>query len=273
MRKVFIHTNDKQLFGARLASFALQKNMSEETPIEIINIDDLLLFKEFKGMRYKRDGAWVMHDPLDLQSFTLARFMAPERMGYKGIAIMMDPDIFAYGDIADLFSVDRGSARVLCCRKKDAWDTSVMVIDCARCTDWNMKELLHKLRNESLDYRSLMTLKNMGSVGELPREWNMLDAITPETRMVHMTQRVTQPWKTGLPIDFTIANKKWYWELLGRYPLRYKEHPDKTIRTFFFRIAKEAFLQGAITETFIKEEIARGHIRPDIMRVIAQEND
>lgn len=246
--------------------------MREQIPVELLNVDQLPLFKKFNGARYKRDGVWVTHNPLDLQSFTLARFMAPEVMKYEGIAVMMDPDIFACADIAELFSISRGGARVMCCRKKDAWDTSVMVIDCARCADWDMEKLLHGLRSGHLDYRHVMTLKDAQGIGGLPREWNMLDAITPETRMIHMTQRATQPWKTGLPIDFTIANKKWYWQLLRRYPRRYKEHPDPAVRSLFFRIVRDALTEGAITECFIEEEIARGNIRPDMLKIL-RKND
>lgn len=273
MRKVFIHTNTKQLFGAYVARFALQKNLSEHIPVELVNVDELPAFQKFKGVRYKRNGLWTTYDPLDLQSFTLARFMAPELMNYEGVAIMMDPDIFACGNINDIFSLNRGVSRVVCCRKKEAWDTSLMIVDCARCADWNIEKILNGLRNGSLDYRAIMTLADAEGVGELSREWNMLDAITPVTRMVHMTQRVTQPWKTGLPVDFAIVGKKWYWELLQRYSRYYKEHPDAAIRTFFFRTVGEALAAGAITERFIREEIARKHVRPDIFEAVRMAHD
>ena len=42
----------------------------------------------------------------DLQSFTPLRFLPPQLMGYQGRAVVIDPDIFATGDIWELLSRD-----------------------------------------------------------------------------------------------------------------------------------------------------------------------
>ncbi len=55
---------------------------------------------------YLRDGGkreWVRDD---LQSFTPTRFLPPQLMGYQGRAVVIDPDVFARGDIWELLSRD-----------------------------------------------------------------------------------------------------------------------------------------------------------------------
>ena len=83
-------------------------------------------------------------------------------------------------------------------------------------------------------------------------EWNDFDRLTPATKMLHNTKRRTQPWKTGLPVDFVPADK------LGKIPLlgalnrlrarvfgdyaflgRYSRHPDPNQEAFFFGLLGE----------------------------------
>jgi hypothetical protein len=56
-----------------------------------------------------------------------------------------------------------------------------------------------------LDYEDWIILANepRENIGFLESEWNDFDRLTPRTKMLHNTRRITQPWKTGLPIDFT----------------------------------------------------------------------
>ena len=44
----------------------------------------------------------------DLQSFTPLRFMPPQLMGYEGRAIVIDPDVFAVGDVYELLTPRHG---------------------------------------------------------------------------------------------------------------------------------------------------------------------
>ena len=43
------------------------------------------------------------------------------------------------------------------------------------------------------------------SIGLIEAEWNDFDKLTPATKMIHNTRRKTQPWKSGLPVDFIPA--------------------------------------------------------------------
>lgn len=274
MRKVFIQANDKQLLGAKLAKFAIERR-SKDVPVEILNVDAEPVFKAFSGKTYLRQGRELTYDPLDLQSFTLSRFLPPERMGYQGMAVVIDPDIFAIRDLNELFASGTDGKSVAACRKKDAWDSSVMLLDCAKLRDWKVGEWLERMAKKEMDYDDIMTLRLIrDDVKELSRVWNSLDVLSDETKMLHTTGRLTQPWKTGLPIDFTrnplpkllgFIPREPIHRLLGKYPSTYQPHPDKKIIDFFFALLKEALAAGAVSRAEIEDEIRRKHVRPDLL--------
>ncbi len=280
MRKAFIQANDKQLLGAKLAKYAIERNLKDKGSIavEIINVDREPLFKAFAGKTYLRRGRVITYDPKDLQSFTLSRFLPPDRMGYEGMAIVIDPDIFTRVDLHALFDLGTDGKAIAACRKKDAWDSSVMLLDCARLKHWNVAAWLEKLARHELDYDEIMTLKlDRDDVKEIPRVWNSLDVLNEDTKLLHTTDRLTQPWKTGLPIDFMrnslpkilgLIPREPIHRLLGKYPMTYQKHPDSKIDDFFFALVRDAFREGAITRSEIEEEIRLGHLRPDFIKKI-----
>lgn len=279
MNTVFIQTNNKQLFGAKIAEFAIKKNAvnDNEIRIRIINVDTLSIFQQYRGTTYTRKGKELRYDSDDLQSFTLSRFMAPQLMNYQGKAIVIDPDIFAQNDITPLFDFPMQGKAIACCSKKEAWDTSVMLLDCRLLIHWDISQWLEKLRNKEIDYADLISLTSEKSIVELPREWNSLDHVDEKTKFLHTTNRLTQPWKTGLHIDFTrnsapkiagIIPREWLLKLKGSYHTTYQPHPNKHIENMFFKLVREAVKAGHVSRNCIKEEIDKKNIRPDIFQYI-----
>src|SRR6185295_8476717 len=199
MNRVFIQANNKQEIGAKVAEFALKKNSKnpDNFSVTIINVDNNQAFKNFAGTTYKRWGKIVRNEGSDLQSFVLSRFMPPELMSYQGKAVAIDPDIFTLGDINDLFAIDMQGKAIAACRKKGGWDSSMMLLDCSKLNHWKVENIMSRLSNHEIDFDEVMYLKDENSVLELPRIWNNLDTLTPETKLLHTTNRLTQPWKTG----------------------------------------------------------------------------
>ena len=105
---VFIHTNHKQIVGAMVSAHSMRRNSrhADSFDVRIIHTKDYPLLREMEGRSYLMDGAQRSWRYDDLQSFTPLRFMPPELMGYGGRAVVVDPDVFAVGDIWELLSRD-----------------------------------------------------------------------------------------------------------------------------------------------------------------------
>ena len=82
--------------------------------------------------------------------------------------------------------------------------SSVMLLDCAKLRHWRCEEQFNELFEFKRDYMDWVSLKlePRETIGLLEKEWNDFDRLTAATKMLHNTRRITQPWKTGLPIDF-----------------------------------------------------------------------
>ncbi len=289
---VFIHTNHKQMLGALVSRFSLVKRSAhpDRFDVKFIEVKDFPCMLEREGRRYRRDGEMRPWLNDDLQSFTPLRFAPPGLMGYEGRAVVMDPDIFAIGDIWELLDRDMQGAAIMCRPKsgrkgrKGAWASSVMLLDCARLTHWrfedNFGEMFEPVRRDYMDWVSLK-LEDPASIGALEPEWNDFDNLTERTRLLHNTKRKTQPWKTGLKIDYRPADtfqlfppRHWFRRgrraLFGDYKFAgtYAAHPDPAQERFFFNLVREALDDGALDEALLQQEIAQGHLRPDAMALI-----
>ncbi len=278
---VFIHTNGKQMAGAIVSSHSLKRNSRnpEAFDVRIIRQEDFSFFNEFEGRQFLRAGGRRTWRNDDLQSFTPTRFMAPELMGYEGRAVIIDPDVFAVGDVNQLLTSDMGGKAIMARRRSghngrdDYIASSVMLIDCARLKHWNVRKQFEEMFAGKLDYESWMVLANepRESVGFLEPEWNDFDRLTPATKLLHNTKRRTQPWKTGLPIDFTNRVPfigRFLPENGMRFWGKYKKHPDPRQEAFFFALLRECVDSGEISLEQIEAEMRDNHVRHDAIELM-----
>ncbi|MET0657695.1 MAG: hypothetical protein ABW110_06005 [Steroidobacteraceae bacterium] len=287
-RKIYIHTNSKQLIGALVARYTLQRNSRkpDRFDVEIILAESFPSLRSREGMPYLRENETAIWRNGDLQSFAPLRFAVPELMGYAGRAVVIDPGVFALGDINDLLDADMDGAAVLARRMEpDAhrplhFASSVMLLDCARLRHWQLERDFSRLFTREVDYRDWMWLlqEQPGIVGTLAPGWNAFDRLTPATKLLHNTHRRTQPWKTGLPVDYTKRGRTLQKKvsavlrglaatMTGISGMRgfYRAHPDPAQEHFFFRMLGECLEQGIITERQLRTEIQRRHIRADAL--------
>lgn len=273
---VFIHTNERQIAGALTARHSLIRRSArpDDFEVRILRREDFPVFDDYEGRRFLRAGTWRKWQNDDLQSFTPVRFAAAEKSGYQGRAIVLDPDIFAVGDIMDLFEHDMQEKAILARPRaghngrEDYIATSVMLLDCARLTHWNMAENFERMFRGELDYEDwiILATEPRESIGPLDTVWNDFDRLGPDTQLLHNTKRRTQPWKTGLPIDFT--NRV---PLVGRWvpgiqlPGRYKIHPDPRQEALFFAFLRECLESGEMSEAQLRHEMAENHVRHDAL--------
>jgi hypothetical protein len=281
-KTVFIHTNHRQWLGALVSAYSMRRNStpSAEFAVEFIHTKD---------HPFLRGGTTRVCDMEDLQSFTPLRFMPPQLMGYQGRAVVVDPDVFAVGDVYELLSRDMDGKAVMGRRRSERDDkdfevaTSVMLMDCARLKHWDCPAAFDELFQFKRDYKDWIALKDepRENIGFLEAEWNDFDRLSDKTKMLHNTKRKTQPWKTGLPVDYTPADRlkeypplaylmKLRARIFGQYGLlgRYARHPDSKQEQFFFGLLRECLDKGIVDEALLREEMKQNHVRHDALKVI-----
>lgn len=288
---VFIHTNERQMVGALVSRYSLQRNSrsSDQFEVRFIETRHQTFMQEREGQLYLRDGErrpWLNDD---LQSFTPLRFMPPQLMGYAGRALVIDPDVFAAGDVWDLLNEDM-QGKALMCRpksgskgKRGALASSVMLLDCAKLTHWKVEEQFAEMFEFKRDYMDWISLKleDRSTIGLFGNEWNDFDHLDEKTKLLHNTKRKTQPWKTGLPVDYRPADtfrlfppRHWIRRarraLFGEYRFagRYKQHPDPRQEAFFFGLLKECLENGIVDEALLRKEMRSNHIRHDALEIL-----
>jgi hypothetical protein len=284
---VFIQTNEKQLVGALVSAYSLKRNSKrpDAFDVEIMHQEDHAFFRRMEGRTYLREGVKRPWHNEDLQSFTPLRFMPPELMGYQGRAIVIDPDVFAVGDVMELMDRDMQGKAIVCryhgARKKYA--TSVMLLDCAKLKHWQVEKQFNEMFDFSRDYIAWtgLALEPEDSIGLFEEQWNDFDRLTAATKLIHNTKRRTQPWKTGLKVDYYPVDtvryfRPWIWlmaarrKLFGNYGLlgHYQPHPDPNQERFFFGLLRECLDQGIVTEELLREHMRRDYIRHDALGLL-----
>ncbi len=291
---VFIHVNHKQILGAHVGEKSLRyfSSNNDKFDVKFIETKDHPFLSAYEGEKFLRNGVWRNWRMNDLQSFTPLRFMPPELMNYKGRAVVIDPDVFAVGDVWDLLSRDMKGKAIMCRpRSKTSRNingklaSSVMLLDCAKLKHWAVQELFGAMFEGKRDYKQWITLmyEDRKTIGLLEDSWNDLDVLNKNTRMLHTTRRWTQPWKAGLPIDFVPADKfgafpplGWLLhirrKIFGDYAFlgHYKTHPDKNQENLFFALLQRCIDDGTVTEEMIQHEMLLNHVRKDAASVLRE---
>jgi len=288
---VYIHTNERQWVGALVSAYSLKRNSAhaDEFDVEFIQVKDHQFLHDKEGQSFLRGGTTRIWRINDLQSFTPLRFMPPQLMGYEGRAVVIDPDVFAVGDIYELLSRDMqgkavmGRPRSAKAKQSFCMATSVMLLDCAKLKHWHCQAEFDELFQFKRDYKEWMCLRHESpdNIGLLEEWWNDFDRLTAQTKMLHNTKRRTQPWKTGLPVDFVPADKLKRYpplaylmrlraRLFGEYSFlgRYAVHPDSQQEKLFFGLLKECLENGVVSESLLRDEMKRNHVRHDALELV-----
>ena len=274
---VFIQANDRQMLRAKIAAYSYKRNSRSpaDFDVKIMSIKDFPRLLQ-PGQSILRGGHVRDWDPDDLQSFTPLRFAPPSLMGFQGRAVVTDPDCFGVGDVAELFNGDMGGKSIWAVARPghngdpDYIATSVMLLDCARLTHWAFDQLLEELFSHKFDYVPWVQLKleDRSTIGLLQHEWNDFDKLTPSTKILHTTKRRTQPWKTGLPVDYTLRERGGWDFLRYIWNRRYQQHPDRNQEAFIYALLAEMVDEGIVAKDELVREMAANHIRHDSLELI-----
>jgi hypothetical protein len=274
---VFIQANARQRIGAKISAYSDKRNSRSPGSFNVT----IMMAEDFprltqSGRSILRAGNIRGWDPGDLQTFTPLRFAPPALMGFKGRALVSDPDCFAIGDVVELLERDLAGKSLLAKPQPghngnpDYIASSVMVLDCAKLRHWDFDPLLDRLFAHDIDYVDWIELKyeDRSKIGFLEPEWNSFDTLTRTTKLLHTTNRRTQPWKTGLPVDYTLRKRGWWDGARRIWHWTYQAHPDSNQEALVYALLSEMLDSGIVTEPELVREMGDNHIRHDSLELI-----
>ena len=228
--RIFCGADRSQQLPLKVLAASIRRHASR--PVEIRGIDNTL--------------APAVTDPrvAPYTEFSFARFAIPALCGFQGRALYMDSDMLVFADMAPLFDIEFGPAKVLIEQGADLGkgkQAAVMMLDCARL-DWDVATIVGDL-GRRYGYNPLMALTPLlapQEIGDgLPNGWNDLDVYRPGvTCNLHYTEIRTQPWV---------------------YPC----HRHGRLWVDALRALLD---DGQISRQELEAEIGEGYLRPSILR-------
>jgi hypothetical protein len=265
------------MLGAKISAQSYRKasNRPDSFDVKIMDAANYPRLMQ-AGQSILRAGHVRDWDPDDLQSFTPLRFAPPSLMKFKGKAVVTDPDCFGVGDVADLFDRDMGGKAIMAVprpghnKRNDYIATSVMLLDNAKLKHWDFDQELDDLFAHRFDYIDWIELKreDPATIGFLEPEWNDFDRLTPKTKILHTTKRRTQPWKAGLPIDYTLRERGPF-DFLRRWKRRsYERHPDQNQEALVYSLLADLVDRGDVSKQELVAEMAANHVRHDSLELV-----
>ena len=274
---VFIQANPRQMLGAKISAHSYKKASARPDSFDV----RIMTTRQFprleqSGQSILRAGTIRQWDPDDLQSFTPLRFAPPSLMKYRGRALVTDPDCFGVGDVAELFDRDMGGKAIMAVprpghnKRNDYVATSVMLLDNEKLEHWRIDDDIDGLFAHRFDYIDWIELKreDPATIGFLEPEWNDFDRLTPATKILHTTKRRTQPWKAGLPIDYTLRERGPL-DFLRRLRRRtYERHPDPNQEALVYSLLADLVDQGSVGRQELVAEMAANHVRHDSLELV-----
>jgi lipopolysaccharide biosynthesis glycosyltransferase len=194
--RIFIGYDPSQQIAYEVLEYSLAKHTTEPIDVQPIDAERLPDFRR-------------PADPLASTPFTYTRFLVPWLCDYEGIALFMDSDMLALGDVSELFHLPmeglalrvrqhdyrpsdtvKMGGKVQTQYPRKNW-SSLMLMNCAELGAWT---------KEAVETQSGAWLHRFEpipdeKIDDLSAEWNVLDHMTGPTKLLHYTSG--GPWLTG----------------------------------------------------------------------------
>jgi len=240
--KILIQANKFQRLAAEVSKYSFIKQGIKD--VEIINLEDQnILIKNF-GKKYLRNGKLTTYEYNDLQSFTLLRFI-PTKLSIKDFCLIVDPDIFAVTNpIPEIEKILDNKIDIFCTKINDQLRSEVMILNLKK-NIWDFESLINDLFSQKIDYSDLINLKfiEKKKIKIINNKFNEHDNIRTNTIFLHTSNRLTQPWKEGLKINFkTNFSKKYIIKNYIKYIFRMK-YDEKAISSKYIKHKNEQVIK------------------------------
>ena len=265
--KILIQRNNKQKLASKIAAASFIKQDISANDILFMEFENNALLNSKVGKKYLRKGKIKIFKN-DLQSFTLLRFYGPEFVNYKEKILIIDPDVFAIKNLKNISNFLDDNNSLACTFINHEPRTEVMLVNAEKVM-WKFNEIIEKLFNLEIDYNDLMNLNFDKSlkISRLDINYNSHDIITKNTIFLHTSNRITQPWKEGLDVDFERYNPKNYlFKQIFRKYLgfkynknvlinKYQRHPNEEVIIKFKELYNYALKNNIINNEEIQKSI------------------
>jgi hypothetical protein len=229
--RIYVGATEAQMLAVKVLEYSIRKHASmsvELVPLHMAGIEIPL-----------------PNDPKNQPRtpFSFQRFLIPALRDYRGRAIYLDSDMQVFQDIRSLWVLPLDGANLLTAGEPTESGRrpqfSVMLLNCD-ALKWDIGLIVQALDDGQLSYSQLVY--DMAMVNNiratLDPVWNSLERYDEgKTALVHYTDMPTQPWvSTENPLGYL-----WIRDLL------------------------EAIDKGFIPIEFIKDQVAKGYVRPSLL--------
>lgn len=237
--KVFVGSDQAQMAGVKILEFSIKKYASMSVTVEAI--DDRNIPVPLDPANRTKTG------------FSFSRFLIPQLCGYKGKGIYLDADMQLFTDISKLWNMNFEGKRVLYSYQPTdagrAPQFSVLLLDCAKLTDWRINDIIKGFDDGRYSYKDLMQqfciVPDEYKAATLEPSWNSLEFYEEGvTNLIHYTDMPTQPWVS----DQNKNGHLWY------------------------GCVKEAIAEGFISPDYLYDEISKGNVSPHLASWVGLEN-
>lgn len=242
--RVYVGADRSQLLAVRVLEHSIRRFSS--IAVDVIPMVDLAVPVPADPRNGQRTG------------FSFSRFCIPQLAEFTGKAVYMDADMLVFHDIRELWEIPFNGAKVVIQSEVKFEDTTtrkegapkrrkkqcaVMILDCERL-DWRIEDLVRRMDAGEFDYEGLMFDLCVLDDGDInygvPFEWNSLEHWDEDTRLLHYTDMLTQPWVST------------------RNPLG----------DLWFNEVRLMLSDGSLIWSEVQTEIALGYFRPSLARDI-----
>ncbi len=194
--RIFIGYDPTQDIAYRVLEYSLYKHASEPIDVQPVDAEQIPEFRREQ-------------DPLQSTPFTYTRFLVPWLCDYEGMALFMDSDMLALGDVTELFHLPmddlalrvrqhdyrpddtvKMGGKVQTQYPRKNW-SSLMLMNNPELTAWTREAVETQTGAWLHRFEPIPDAK----LGDLPESFNVLDHMTGPTNLLHYTSG--GPWLEG----------------------------------------------------------------------------
>jgi lipopolysaccharide biosynthesis glycosyltransferase len=239
--RVFIGSGEASALERKTLTHSLRKNTKRPLDIYVFNGTHNSIEHDNQPPQLAPMSLRVKYQ--NFTEFSLYRWLIPQLCNHEGRAIFLDSDTICLGDIGELFDTPMNGAAMMSIKAYDTgeWGPSVLLMDCSKCR-FDLENILDEIEAGKYTYSEFTRLAESflavhpHEIRELDPKWNTFDRYDDQTKIIHYTDLMRQPW-------------------------RYDGHPFGDL---WYRSFQEAVAAGVVTESDIHKATLRGYVRLDI---------